>query len=525
MKFDELGLTSPILRAIDSEGYDTPTPIQVAVIPKFLDGKDIVGIAQTGTGKTAAFVLPILERLVKKDKRNESKCFPVLILVPTRELAMQIVDKVRAYGSITRPKAVLVVGGAKPGPQIKALKDGADIVVATPGRLLDHVTTKVARLDLTKTVILDEADQMLDLGFMPSIKKIISKVSKDKQAILLSATMPKAVRALADEFLNKPEEVNVAPSTRPIELIDQRVFIVKKEAKLKFVLDIFNNHTIYRSIIFVRTKVGANKLASRLKNSGIDVDAIHGDKSQSQRTRTLKNFRLGKLNILIATDIAARGIDVDDISHIINYDMPNEAEIYIHRIGRTARAGKSGISISLCDISEKRKLKAIEKLIGYSLYGKVLNESETLILGEANLRVSKNRNYEDNHINSTKDKTYIKKKSSAKNFTKRAKKRFSDKRYEDEERSQPSFAKRGERSFGDKPKGKYEERKPRREGEEKRARPSFAKRGERSFGDKPKNNSRKNPNQKRKNSSFSNRADNNKAPIKLNDSYNGSKFK
>ena len=446
MKFEELGLTSPILRAIDSEGYSDPTPIQVAVIPKFLEGRDIVGVAQTGTGKTAAFVLPILERLVKKVKRNDSKCFPVLILVPTRELAMQIVDKVRVYGSIIRPKAVLVVGGAKPGPQIKALKDGADIVVATPGRLLDHVTSKVARLDLTSTVILDEADQMLDLGFMPSIKKIISKISKDKQAILLSATMPKAVRALADEFLNKPEEINVAPSTRPIELIDQRVYIVKKEAKLKFIIDIFNNHTVYRSIIFVRTKVGANKLASRLKNSGIEVDAIHGDKSQSQRTRTLKNFRLGKLNILIATDIAARGIDVDDISHVINYDMPNEAEIYIHRIGRTARAGKSGIAISLCDVSEKRKLKAIEKLIGYSLYGKILNESEDLILGDSKPNSNKQVNYKEDRNNNRKDHAYIKKTSSAKKFAKKAKRRFADKHSGEESNSRPSFAKRGERN-------------------------------------------------------------------------------
>ncbi len=518
MKFNELGLTGPILRAIDSEGYNDPTPIQRAVIPIFLDGHDIVGIAQTGTGKTAAFVLPILERLVKKNKRNEPKCFPVLILVPTRELAMQIVDKIRVYGSITRPKAVLVVGGVKPGPQIKALKEGADIVVATPGRLIDHVTTKVARLDLTKTVILDEADQMLDLGFMPSIKKIISKISKEKQAVLLSATMPKAVRALAEEFLNKPKEINVAPSTRPIELIDQRVFIVKKESKLKFILDIFNNHTIYRSIIFVRTKVGANKLAVRLKKSGIDADAIHGDKSQSQRTRTLKNFRVGKLNILIATDIAARGIDVDDISHIINYDMPNESEIYIHRIGRTARAGKSGIAISLCDISEKRKLKAIEKLIGYSLYGKIINESETLLLeNNKNSNFNKKQTYEENIDNARKDKTYVKKKSSAKNFTKRAKKRF-------------SAVKRGERTFGNKPKRNSEERSERRDRDEKRERPSFAKHGERTFGNKPKNNeqlnnSRSNTNHKRKHSSFSKKKGKNKPIIKLGDSYSGIKFK
>ena len=429
MDFNELGLTGPILKAIASENYDKPTPIQNAVIPKFLNNHDIVGIAQTGTGKTAAFVLPILERLIKKNKKNPPKSFPVLILVPTRELAMQIIDKIRTYGKIIRPKAVLIVGGAKPGPQIKSLKDGADIVVATPGRLLDHVKSKVAYLNNTNTVILDEADQMLDLGFMPSIKLIMSNISKSKQAVLLSATMPKAVRSLANEFLNNPEEVNVAPTARPIELIDQRVFIVKREAKLKFLKDIFDNHNIYRSIVFVRTKIGANKLATKLKTSGIDVDAIHGDKSQSQRTRTLKNFRIGKLNILIATDIAARGIDVDDISHIINYDMPNESEIYIHRIGRTARAGKSGIAITLCDVSEKRKLKSIEKLIGYSLYAKVLNSSETLILGNTNKNSTlKDKINTKNELNSNKVVKSTKKRNSAKLFSKKAKKRFAEKR-------------------------------------------------------------------------------------------------
>ena len=429
MDFDELGLTGPILKAIASENYDKPTPIQNAVIPKFLNNHDIVGIAQTGTGKTAAFVLPILERLIKKNKKNSPKSFPVLILVPTRELAMQIIDKIRTYGKIIRPKAVLIVGGAKPGPQIKSLKDGADIVVATPGRLLDHVKSKVAYLNNTNTVILDEADQMLDLGFMPSIKLIMSNISKSKQAVLLSATMPKAVRSLANEFLNNPEEVNVAPTARPIELIDQRVFIVKRETKLKFLKDIFDNHNIYRSIVFVRTKIGANKLATKLKTSGIDVDAIHGDKSQSQRTRTLKNFRIGKLNILIATDIAARGIDVDNISHIINYDMPNESEIYIHRIGRTARAGKSGIAISLCDVSEKRKLKSIEKLIGYSLYAKVLNSSETLILGNNNKNSTlKDKINTKNELNSNKVVKSTKKRNSAKLFSKKAKKRFAEKR-------------------------------------------------------------------------------------------------
>jgi len=426
MNFNDLGLTAPILRAIAFEKYTQPTPIQIAVIPKFLNNSDIIGIAQTGTGKTAAFVLPVLERLVKKNKKNLEKTFPVLILVPTRELAMQIVDKIKIYGKIIRPKTVLVVGGAKPGPQIKLLKGGADIVVATPGRLLDHVKSKVALLSKTNTIILDEADQMLDLGFMPSIKSIISHLPKDKQAILLSATMPKSVRTLADSFLKNPEEINVAPVAKPIELIDQRVFLVKREAKIKFIQDIFDNHNIYKSIIFVRTKIGANKLAIKLNKLSIKVDAIHGDKSQSQRNRTLQNFRSGKLNILIATDIAARGIDIKDISHIINYDMPNESEIYVHRIGRTARAGKNGMAISLCDISEKKKLRSIEKLIGYSLYAKVINISDALVLDQTPKNINLKKNTKEKNINNVSKS--IKKKNTAKLFSKKAKKRFAEKR-------------------------------------------------------------------------------------------------
>ena len=451
MNFKDLGLSGPILRAITFENYNKPTPIQISVIPKFLNNDDIIGIAQTGTGKTAAFVLPILERLIKKNTKNIEKKFPVLILVPTRELAMQIVDKISIYGKIIRPKTVLVVGGAKPGPQIKSLKKGADIVVATPGRLLDHVQSKVAILSETNTIILDEADQMLDLGFMPSIKSIISNLPKDKQSILLSATMPKSVRMLADSFLKNPQEINVAPAATPIELIDQRVFLVKREAKIKFIQDIFNNHNIYKSIIFVRTKIGANKLAFKLNKLGIKVDAIHGDKSQSQRNRTLKNFRISKLNILIATDIAARGIDIEDISHIINYDMPNDSEIYVHRIGRTARAGKNGMAISLCEISEKKKLQSIENLINYSLNATVLNISDNLVLD----KIKQNINFKNktNDININKKSKSIKKKSTAKLFNKKAKKRFAKKRKKKKsEEVQNSSPKNNNKIFSDEDK-------------------------------------------------------------------------
>ena len=430
MKFNELGLTEPILRAINIEDYNAPTPIQMEVIPKLFKNSDIIGVAQTGTGKTAAYILPILQKLAEKNKCTEQKCFPNLIIVPTRELAMLIVEKIKVYGQLIRPKVALIVGGAKPGPQIKALKNGVDIVVATPGRLLDHISSKVARLDITKTIILDEADQMLDLGFMPSIRKIMSKISNDKQAIFLSATMPKSVRILADDFLKEPEEINVAPNMRPIELIDQKVFLLKKESKLKFIIDLFKSNNIFRSIIFARTKVGANKLTMRLKGLGVRVDTIHGNKKQSQRTRTLNNFRLGKIDILVATDVAARGIDVDDISHVINYDMPNQPEVYIHRIGRTARAGKNGIAISLCDISEKRKLKSIEKLIGYPLYAKVLSEEERCILdsNRNNDHTNKNLDHEDSYISRKKFKHNTSKKLRSKTFAKRAKRRFLKKR-------------------------------------------------------------------------------------------------
>lgn len=365
--FTDLGLAEPVLRAVKAEGYTNPTPIQAQFIPPMLAGRDIVGIAQTGTGKTAAFTLPLLHKLSENKKRPAHKSCGTLILAPTRELAIQIADNIRAYGQFMHYSLAVVVGGAKARPQIKALSRGVDIVVATPGRLEDHVSTGALRLDSTSIVILDEADQMMDLGFMPAIRRIMAAMPRDRQTLLLSATMPPKIRALARDFLSNPVEVAVAQQSQPITRITQKVFFVDRPAKRRQLEDILDIDDVERAIIFTRTKHGANKVVLNLQKKGHDAAAIHGNKSQSQRQRTLNAFRTGELNLLVATDIAARGIDIDDVSHVINYELPNVPEAYVHRIGRTARAGKSGVAISLCDQSERGYLRDIEKLIGRTI--------------------------------------------------------------------------------------------------------------------------------------------------------------
>jgi ATP-dependent RNA helicase RhlE len=366
-QFSDLGLSETVLQAVTAEGYTTPTPIQIEVIPAMLAGRDILGTAQTGTGKTAAFVLPLLNKLVRGRERPAQKCCGTLILAPTRELAAQIADSIRTYGQFGRQTVAVVVGGVKPGPQIKAMARGVDILVATPGRLLDHMSSGVIRLDQTTTVILDEADQMLDLGFMPAIRKIMGKVARERQTALLSATMPKQIRALANDFLKDPAEISVAPEARPIELIEQKVMLVDRSAKRRLLEEILGAKDVERAIVFTRTKRGADKVQRALSDAGLSAAAIHGNKSQNQRTKTLDDFKRGNVIILVATDIAARGIDVDGVSHVVNYEMPNIPESYVHRIGRTARAGKTGIAISLCDGAEREYLRDIEKLVGYSL--------------------------------------------------------------------------------------------------------------------------------------------------------------
>lgn len=365
--FHSLGLAEDVLRAVSDEGFKTPTPIQAGVIPKLLQGSDVVGIAQTGTGKTASFVLPLLDAHARGQIKGASKQCGALILAPTRELAAQIAEAVETLGRLTRPRVAMVVGGAKPGPQIKALARGVDILVATPGRLLDHMAEGAVRLDRTRAVVLDEADQMLDLGFFPAIRKIMAKIPADRQTVLLSATMPPPIRKLAEEFLTEPAEVSVAPQSRPVERIAQSVIHLDRTEKMTRLTELLSKPAVDRAIVFTRTKRGADRVSRNLENAGLNAGAIHGNKSQGQRTRILDAFRTGKVSILVATDIAARGIDIDDVSHVFNFELPNVPEAYVHRIGRTARAGRSGEAVSLCDPEEQPLLRDIERLIGARL--------------------------------------------------------------------------------------------------------------------------------------------------------------
>jgi ATP-dependent RNA helicase RhlE len=365
-EFKDLGLAKPLLRALEHEGYTTPTPIQEQAIPVMAQGRDILGIAQTGTGKTAAFVLPILDALqeFKKENKVKPKTAFGLIIAPTRELAAQIVASVRKYGYHMRPEVALIVGGVRPFPQIKQMSKGVDIIVATPGRLLDYVERGQVLLNRTAITVLDEADQMMDMGFIPAIRKIMRALPREGQTVLFSATMPAQVAALADDFLQDAVEIEVAPQSQPIERIDQQFIGINGGAKRDMLLKLLKNEDVKRSIIFTRTKRGADKLEQVLEQAGFRISTIHGDKNQRQRDRALQSFRTGRTMIMLATDVAARGIDVDDVSHVINFDLPTVPEAYVHRIGRTARAGKSGVAISFYERKDYQLVKAIEKLIG-----------------------------------------------------------------------------------------------------------------------------------------------------------------
>lgn len=366
-QFKDLGIADKILRAVLGEGYEQPTSIQREVIPAMLAQRDIIGIAQTGTGKTASFVLPILDKLARENRVPQAKSCGVLIMSPTRELAQQITENIRLYSKFMKVSVVTVVGGTKLKPQIQALASGADIVVATPGRLLDHMKTGAIHLSDTSCVVLDEADQMLNLGFIPAIRTIMGKLPKRRQTVFMSATMPPVIRSLALNFQSNPVEISVAAVSRPVERIAQSVRYVPAASKREELVEILSSVEAPRAIVFTRTKHGANKLSKYLEESGLTSVAIHGNKSQSQRERALLSFRSGEASVLVATDIAARGIDIDDVSHVINYELPNVAEAYVHRIGRTARAGRSGTAISLCDPAENNLLLDIEKLIGTRL--------------------------------------------------------------------------------------------------------------------------------------------------------------
>ena len=365
MLFKQLGLIEPLLKALQTQGYTIPTPIQTEAIPVVLDGQDLLGLAQTGTGKTAAFALPILQ-LLHADKRNNKgyRHIRTLILTPTRELAVQIHESFEAYGKHTGLTQEVIFGGVSQHAQTIALRNGTDILIATPGRLLDLMNQGYVHLDHLEIFVLDEADRMLDMGFIHDVKKIIRELPQEKQTLLFSATMPPQIAQLVASLLNQPVRVEVAPTSTTAETISQSVFFVNKSDKQSLLHHIIKEKDIKRTLVFARTKHGADKGAKELKKAEIRADAIHGNKTQSARQNALNNFKTGRLKVLVATDIAARGIDVDDLTHVINFDLPNIPETYVHRIGRTGRAGNNGTALSFCDSEERAFLKDINKLIG-----------------------------------------------------------------------------------------------------------------------------------------------------------------
>jgi ATP-dependent RNA helicase RhlE len=362
LSFSDLGLAEPIQRALSAENYQHPTPIQAQSIPHLLLGRDLLGIAQTGTGKTAAFALPILQRLAAARAEHQRGTMRALILTPTRELAIQINDSFRAYGRHLGLRSTVIYGGVGQKPQTDALTRGLDIVVATPGRLLDLMAQGHVRFDRLSVLVLDEADRMLDLGFILPIRKIVARLPKERQSLLFSATMPPEIEHLANGILRDPVRIAVAPSATTVERVEQRVHFIAADDKRAALATMLKDPAIARALVFTRTKHGADRVARHLERSGVPADAIHGNKSQSARQRALGDFRHGKTRVLVATDIAARGIDVDGITHVFNFELPNVPESYVHRIGRTARAGAEGIAISFCDHAERPFLRDIEKL-------------------------------------------------------------------------------------------------------------------------------------------------------------------
>ncbi len=364
--FNDLGLIAPLLRALDAENYKQPTPIQAQSIPHLLDGRDLLGVAQTGTGKTAAFALPILQRL-SEGKRPKPRTCRALILSPTRELASQIGESFRTYGKQLNLKTTVVFGGVAHGRQRDGLQRGVDVLVATPGRLMDHMESGNLTLGSTEIFVLDEADQMLDMGFIRPIRKIVSHLPKKRQSLFFSATMPKAMKDLAGELLTDPAEVSVAPQATTAERVNQRVIFIESARKRELLSEILDSEAMGRTLVFTRTKHGADRVVKHLEKTGVPAAAIHGNKSQNNRTRALDAFKSGKTPILVATDIAARGIDVDEVTHVINFDLPNVPESYVHRIGRTARAGAEGQAIAFCAADERAFLRDIEKITRQSL--------------------------------------------------------------------------------------------------------------------------------------------------------------
>jgi ATP-dependent RNA helicase RhlE len=365
MKFTELGLAPEILRSIADQGYETPTPIQAQAIPVVLAGRDLMACAQTGTGKTAGFTLPILNRLAASRAAGGSgpRKIRALILTPTRELAAQVEESVRTYGAHLPLKSLVMFGGVGMNPQISALKSGIDILVATPGRLLDHAQQRNVDLSSVEVLVLDEADRMLDMGFIHDIKRVIALLPKKRQSLLFSATFSDEIKTLAATFLSNPAYVESERRNTASELVKQTVYKVDRERKRDLLVELIREKGWYQVLVFTRTKWGANGLADKLLKAGIEADAIHGNKSQNARTRALANFKSGKLHVLVATDIAARGIDINELPHVVNFELPNVAEDYVHRIGRTGRAGTEGEAVSLVCVDENKLLHDIERLL------------------------------------------------------------------------------------------------------------------------------------------------------------------
>jgi len=367
LSFSDLALIEPLQRALSLEQYQQPTPIQARAIPPLLAGRDLLGIAQTGTGKTAAFALPILQRLGASPPARRGGSARALVLAPTRELAMQIGESFRVYGRFLRLRYAVIYGGVAQRSQVAALAAGVDVLIATPGRLLDLMAQGHVRLDEVSIFVLDEADRMLDIGFIQPIRRIIAALPRRRQSLCFSATMSPEVAKLCDGLLRDPLRVEVTPVASTAERIDQRLFFVDAGVKRALLAALLRDGAIERALVFTRTKHGANRVAEQLARSGIRADAIHGNKSQGARQRAIAGFRDGQLRVLVATDIAARGIDIDGITHVINYELPDVAETYVHRIGRTARAGAAGVAISFCDPAERASLRDIEKLTRCSL--------------------------------------------------------------------------------------------------------------------------------------------------------------
>lgn len=401
MLFKDLDIIKPILRAVEEAGYEQPTEIQENSIPVVLKGKDILGCAQTGTGKTAAFAIPILQNIVRDKEKNDERNIKALIVAPTRELAIQIEENFAMYSKYLDIKDTVIFGGVNQSSQVRKIKAGVDVLIATPGRLLDLSNQKHVDLKNVKYFVLDEADRMLDMGMIHDVKKIISRLPKERQNLLFSATMPKEVMKLVNSILKNPVKVEVQPVSSTAEIISQGVYHVPKKNKKSLLIHLLKDESIKSVIVFSRTKHGANKIAKDLEKAWVAAAAIHGNKSQNQRQLALNNFKEGNIRVLVATDIAARGIDIDELSHVINYDLPDVAETYVHRIGRTGRAGASGVAITFCDEEEKAMFRSIEKVIGKSI--PVLAEEEYEIIQPVVQPVQKKSNNQGNKNNKNRN--------------------------------------------------------------------------------------------------------------------------